>query len=202
MALAIDFDWSENYDTDTGEETFDLTCPNREHHNKYGTGWHTEYESEEDLEGNKCTPYQGCPCCEDDGGYLAPMMNYYYKLDYKGFVDGEYDESKEGEKIRTRIASETSCICVENTKTGEWVITLTGGGMDLSPHIAYAFFLAQKWMPLDLLESLRAGWCKDSLSEKQFKELKKVIKEQLRNEIVKFREKSKQWSIPTMEITQ
>ena len=74
--------------------------------------------------------------------------------------------------------------------------------MDLSPSIAYAYYLAQKWLPLDLLQELKAGWCKTSLSSEHFEELKKVIIEQLPTEKSRFEEKIKDWDKPSEEITQ
>lgn len=198
MVNAIMFDWSENND-ENGESIYDLTCPNSEHHNQYGSGWSTEYEATEDQNGNECEPYQGCQCCEDDSGYLAPMMNFLYPLDYEGFIT---NDKEKGEAIRIKIASETNCVLVENNKTGEWFLSLTGGGMDLSPSIAYAYYLAQKWLPLDLLQELKAGWCKDSLSSEHFEELKKVILEQLPTEKSRFEEKIQEWDKPSKEITQ
>ena len=198
MVNAINFDWSENFN-ENGEETFDLQCPNRIHHDQYGRGWETAYNATEDLQGEECEAYQGCPCCEDDSGNLSPMMNFLYPLDYDGYIT---NDSEKGQAIRIKIASETNCVLVENNKTGEWFLTLTGGGMDLSPSIAYAYYLAQKWLPLDLLQELKAGWCKASLSSEHFEELKKVIIEQLPTEKSRFEEKIKDWDKPSEEITQ
>ena len=196
MVNAISFDWSKNYD-ENGESIYDLTCPNTEHHNQYGSGWETEYEATEDQNGDECKPYQGCECCEDDSGYLSPMMNYLYPLDFEGYMEGD-----EGEKRRIKIASETNCVCVENNESGEWFLALTGGGMDLSFSIAYAYYLAQKWLPLDLLQELKAGWCKTSLSSENFEELKKIILEQLPTEKSRFEEKIQEWDKPSKEISQ
>lgn len=196
MTIGIMFDWSKNYN-ENDEPTFDLTCPNSEHHDKFGYGWETKYEATEDTNGDKCEPYQGCPCCEDDSGNLAPMMNFIYPLDYKGFIEGD-----EGKAKRVKIASETNCVCVYKEDTDEWFLTLTGGGMDLSPSIAYAYVIAQKWLPVDLLQELSPGWCKDSLSEEHFKELREICIEQTTREADKFVEKSLKWRTPVEEIVQ
>lgn len=161
---AISIDWSTDY------EKFDLTCPNMENH-------------KEDEE--------SCDVCQN--GYVEPMMNYLYPLDYT------YSD------IASRaleIAQETSCVLVQNTETEEWFLTLTGGGMDLSPSIAYAYMLAQTWLPTDLLHELKAGWCKDSLSEKKFKKLRAQIKKQLKQQRAQTLENLKDWSQPIKEITQ
>lgn len=190
------FDWSENMD-ESGESIFDLNCPNYEHHEKYGCGWETAYNATEDQKGDDCEPYQGCPCCEDDSGNLAPMMNFIYPLDYDGFITGD-----EGTQKRIKIASETNCVCVQNTKTDEWFLTLTGGGMDLSPSIAYAYVIAQKWLPLELLQELNPGWCKDTLSKEHFKELRDICMKQTENENHRFREKYDKWCLPVKKIVQ
>ncbi len=192
MVFAIDFDWSENFDENTGEQRFNLDCPNTEHHNKYGNGWDTAYEATEDTNGEECAPYQGCPCCEDDSGYLAPMMNYLYPLDYQGLITQE---------IQIELA-QTNCMLVQENSTDDYYLVLNGGGMDLSPSIAWAYYKAQKWLPVSLLQELKAGWVKDSLEESKFEELKSLIVEQLASEKSKLDEQLTQWSKKSEEITQ
>ena len=173
---SLSIDWSE----EGISERFDLTCPNTEYHEKNGYN----YENEKS---------EGCPACEDDSGHVAPMMNYLYPLDYTH------------SDIASRaldVALETNCVLVQNTDTEEWFLTLTGGGMDLSPSIAYAYVLAQTWIPKDLLHELKAGWCKDSLSEEKFKKLRKTIREQLKQEKHSIAEKTKEWNQKIEEITQ
>ena len=87
----------------------------------------------------------------------------------------------------------TVCVLVENQKTDEWFLALTGGGMDLSPSIAYAYYLVQKWIPMELLQQLSAGWCKDSLSKEHFKTLREILVEQSKMESDRFNEKWKEW---------
>ena len=201
MSIAISFDWSENRD-ENGESIFNLECPNTRHHEKYGLGWETEYEATKDLEGNKCKPYQGCPTCEDDSGYLAPMMNFIYPLDYDGMVNDDGADSEENRKRRIEIAEKTNCVCVENQKTGEWFLALTGGGMDLSFSIAHAYMIAQKWLPIELLSELNAGWAKCNMSNKDFKKLRVICRQQIKMEISKFRELEKKWNLPIEKIEQ
>ena len=194
MVNAISFDWSENYG-ENGEPRFNLDCPNTEHHQKYGYNWETEYNATTPAngeEGETCKPYEGCQCCEDDSGNLAPMMNYLYPLDYQGLVTDE---------IKIELA-QTNCILVEEESTGDYFLTLTGGGMDLSPAIAWAYYKAQKWLPAEFIQEIKAGWCKDSLTKEKFEELKALIVEQLANEKAKVEEKIKEWSKPSEEITQ
>jgi len=195
MVNTISFDWSENYN-ENGEARFNLDCPNVDHHEKYGRGWETAYEATVPANGEEdetCEPYEGCPCCEDDSGNLAPMMNYLYPLDYQGLVTQE---------IQIELA-QTNCILVEEESTGDYFLTLTGGGMDLSPAIAWSYYKAQKWLPAEfLIQDVKAGWCKDSLSEKQFEELKAVIIDQLGNEKSRINEQLKSWDQPTKDISQ
>jgi len=197
MVFSISFDWSENYDKESNEPRFNLDCPNTDHHNKFGYSWETKYESTKDLNGNKCKPYQGCDCCEDDSGHLEPMMNFIYPLDYVGFMEG-----KEGEQKRIEIASKTNCICIQDNESEEWYLALTGGGMDLSFSIAHAFMIAQKCLPIDLLNTLNAGWCKDNLDSKTFKELRSICIQQLDNEVSRFNEQKEKWNKPIEAITQ
>ena len=191
MVNSINFDWSENYDQN-GEARFNLDCPNTEHHEQYGYHWETEYNAIEDKNGEKCDPYEGCPCCEDDSGNLAPMMNYLYPLDYQGLVTKE---------IQIELA-QTNCMIVQENSTDDYFLVLNGGGMDLSPAIAYAYFKAQKWLPLELLHEIKSGWVKDSLSAEKFEELKAVIVEQLNSQISRTQEKYAEWNKPSKEITQ
>ena len=150
-------------------KNYDLECPNDEQHRRFSSGWAVPPGSTTDHDGNPCEPYEGCPTCEDDRGYLEPMLNYGYVIDYDGMITRE---------VQTKIASETACILVHNNNTNQWFITQTGGGMDLSAHIAYAYVLAQKWLPLDLLDSIGKGNCKLELNAKQFKMVSDVVKEQ------------------------
>jgi len=192
MVTAISFDWSENYNENTGDQRFNLDCPNTNHHEKYGRGWETAYEATEDLNGDECKPYEGCPCCEDDSGNLAPMMNYLYPLDYQGLVTQE---------IQIELA-QTNCMLVQENSTDDYFLVLNGGGMDLSPAIAWAYYKAQKWLPISLLQELKAGWVKDSLSTEKFEELKNLIVDQLSSEKSRIEEQQKDWSKPTKDITQ
>ena len=138
------------------------------------------------MQSNQDIEIFGCPC-----GFVTTA--------YDGFITN--DEEK-GRKIRTEIATETNCVCVENNKTGEWFLALTGGGMDLSFSIAHAYMIAQKWLPVDLLNQLSPGWCKDNLNDKVFKKLRRICREQINMEISKLKEKKQKWAIPVEKIVQ
>lgn len=175
---SVTIDWEE------ARDNFNLDCPNTEHHERYGIEWETPYESTTDRNGDPCEEYEGCPVCEDDCGQVIPMMNYGHIITYDGMIT---------DAVRLKIAKETACVLVQNNKTDRWFIALMGGGMDLSPHIAYAYFLAQKWLPLDLLEELRAEWCKIELSKEKFEELRAVVKQQSMAAASAFTDTSRNW---------
>lgn len=171
MALSISVDWSEASE----RERFDLNCPNQDFHEKNGYGWENKLDKKN---------FDGCPCCEDDNGYVSPMMNYVYPLDYSGMVTQEK---------QIEIATETNCILIEETNTGDWFLALTGGGMDLSFSIAHAYMIAQKWLPKDLIEDLKPDWCKQNLPEKVYKKLRIICVQQLENESRRFLDQKKKW---------
>ena len=190
------FDWSKNWNDEEGEWIMDIRCPNEEHHEKYGYDWETKYESTTDLKGNTCEPYQGCPCCEDDSARVDVMWNRIWPLDFDGMVNDGYDESskKENRQRRIKILDETPCACIENLDTGEWFICLRGAGMDFGPQIAYTFYLAQKWIPNWLLKEIDMQYCKQLLSEKQFKILQRIVGQQILREQREFAQMQSKWS--------
>ncbi len=193
----IHFDWSKNWNEETGEDIMDTVCPNSEHHEKYGRDWETEYDSTTDLNGNPCEPYNGCPCCEDDSERIDVMWNVIWPLDYSGMVDDGYDESskKENRLRRIRILNETPCACIENVETGQWFMCLRGAGMDFGPEIAYAFHLAQKWIPDWLLMEIDMEYCKQLLSKKQFKTLQRIAGQQIVRGQKEFAQMRSKWSV-------
>lgn len=166
----IHFDWSKNWNDEQGEWIMDIHCPNRQHHDRFGYDWETQYESTTDRQGNPCEPYEGCPCCEDDSGRIDVMWNTIWPLDYDGMVT---------EERQVKILRETSCALVQNNDTDEWFVCLCSAGMDFSPHIAYAFMIAQKWLPTWLLEELSMDWCRQELGNKKFKALRNIIGQQI-----------------------
>jgi len=74
--------------------------------------------------------------------------------------------------------------------------------MDYSPSIAYAYVIYQKWLPVELLQELKPGWCKDSLEPKKFKKLRNICIEQTHRHSQVFKEKRDEWKVPIAEITQ
>jgi len=109
-----------------------------------------------------------CECYPDqvaDENY--PMMNYAYPL-----------HSEPGSDDIITVCKETNCTVVQDNETGDFYLALTGGGMDLSQDIAYAYIICDGCIDWDMLTdiSLQIGL---SASKKQMK----VILEQLDKQI-------------------
>lgn len=68
-----------------------------------------------------------------------PMMLYAYPL----AIEPSDDKIKE-------VCMKTCCTVVEDNDSGDFFLALSGGGMDLSQHIALAYMIAQKWIPTAL----------------------------------------------------
>ena len=179
---AIYFDWSENFKNNEDEPKMDLECPNSEHHAKYGHGWETEYEATKDLENNECDPYMGCPCCEDDSGYINPIYNYIYPINWV------YDQ-----EIQIKILKETNCSLVKNNYTNDWFICLTGCGMDLTPEIAYTYCICDKDIPHWILKALSVSYCRESLNSGQFQKLATYILQQVERDQNTFNDMMNKW---------
>ena len=179
--VSIHIDWTEEDE----KEDFNLECPNTNHHERFGTDGETEEGATTDLNGDPCEPYEQCKACEYDSGYVRPIVNHGHIIDYDGMITDE---------IRLKIALETACVLVQNNKTDDWFIALTGCGMDLGPDVAYSYVLAQKWLPLDLMEKLDVGWCKTQLSKEQFEKLSTIMKEQSARHAERFADMSRKWT--------
>lgn len=127
--------------------------------------------------------YQGwCDKCDISEDSAIPIMNYLYPLECKNF----------DEESVLKIVKETNCSLLENQDSGEWFLSLCGGGMDLSQDIAYSFQILENWMPKDLLLNV----CSQpllSLGEDNYKKLALGIIKQLEMGSEKFKEKAKEW---------
>jgi hypothetical protein len=127
--------------------------------------------------------YSGyCSECEvyEDSAY--PMMNYFYPLELKNFDDSKI----------LQIVKETNCTVLENEETGEWFLSLCGGGMDLSQDIALAYVILERWIPQDLLNNVAKQPCL-SLGEKNYKKLAKEVIKQLKVNSDNFKRKRQEW---------
>ena len=126
--------------------------------------------------------YSGyCDKCGISEDSAIPMMNYCYPLDIK----------PDDEKV-LKVVNKTNCTVMYHEPEDAYYIVLTGGGMDLSQDIAYAYLLLQKWIPEDLISSVskQKGL---SISEKKFEILKKAIIEQTKNYKDRFENLNKEW---------
>ncbi len=145
---------------------------------------HTGYDKSEKPE-NKSTNviYSGyCENCDISEDSAIPIMNYIYPLELKNFEDSKI----------LKVVKETNCTIIENTETGEWFLTLCGGGMDLSQDIAFAFQILETWIPQDLLGSV----CKQanfSLGSKNYKSLARGIIKQIKMEANRHKQNAKEW---------
>lgn len=146
METAISFDWSENYDKNTGgvkyrnlgREVLEDNCK------------HTDMDSRSNDKVNNISYSGSCEKCgvsEDDA---IPMMNYIYP------VWGKYG-GYSNKKILS-VVTKTNCTLVEDNDSGELFLTLCGGGMDLSQDIALAYYLLSdgpyNMIPVDVLRSM------------------------------------------------
>jgi len=95
------------------------------------------------------------------------------------------------EKI-LQVVERTVCTVMENTETGEWFLTLCGGGMDLSQDIALAYHIMDKWLPLELLQRVctQPGL---SISKEEFRTIGAIIVEQAEIEKQRFARLEEEW---------
>jgi hypothetical protein len=134
MSFSIYHDWSEYKESmiNHGRNVIEEAC--------------THYATpRQKKEGDTNMRYQNyCDKCgySEDSGY--PMMNFKYPLELDSFDD---------EKI-LEVLKRTNCTVIEDEDTGEWFLSLTGGGMDLSQDIALAYHILEKWIPFDLCVSV------------------------------------------------
>jgi hypothetical protein len=103
-----------------------------------------------------------------------PMMLYAYPLMF---------EPSEDQIIK--VCRNTNCTVVEDNETNDFYLALTGGGMDLSQDIAYAYILTDGRIPHALainvnrqpgLSVSKSVWLKIA------KQIKKEIKQQIEND--------------------
>ena len=184
MGYSINQDMQEIYDnpdkwTNHGRETLINSC----HHQ-------TQDKSEKDVDKEFNVSYGGyCEECDISEDSAVPIMNYIYPLELKDF-----DEDK-----ILKVVKETNCTILENTDSGEWFLSLCGGGMNLSQDIAYSFQILETWIPQDLLRNVCVQKCL-SLGSKKYKQLAKGIIKQLKMEADKNKEKAKEWKQQLKEL--
>lgn len=126
--------------------------------------------------------YSGyCDECDISEDSCQPMMNYAYPL----------ETTPDDDKILEAV-KQTNCTVMGNTQTGEYFLALCGGGMDLSQDIALAYVILERWIPTDLILQVNKQRA-FSISEKNYRTLKKAIIEQLKIDSEKFLECKKEW---------
>ncbi len=144
MGYSIHHDWS-NYDENLENHGRNILMSSCKH--------------KEGVQGN-----DWCEKCDISEDSAEPMMNYLYPLELTDFDDSKI----------LKVVKETNCTIIENTETGEWFLTLCGGGMDLSQDIAFSYQILETWIPQDLLREV----CKQpllSLGKKNYKSLARGI---------------------------
>lgn len=172
----IDVDWSE----EGIHDLFDLSCP------KGDSDYHEKLRDKGEY----------CDSCEDNSGYIAPMMNYIWKLD----VNYNTFDSEKHVRLRKKVDEWCGPIAViEGTGgsfDGDCYLALCGGGMDLSPYLALAYAIYNTWIPQELLASLRMDYCKILLGSntKKFKYLKRAVRASLKKDMYHAKAKLKEWT--------
>lgn len=116
--------------------------------------------------------YSGC-CekCEFSEDSCQPMMNYAYPL-----------ETKPDDENIIKVCRETNCTVMYNENDDTFYLALCGGGMNLSQDIAFAYFILEKWIPLDL--ALNVSTQPDlSMYGLNFRKTMRACKESLKKDI-------------------
>lgn len=79
--------------------------------------------------------------------YQVPMMNTLYY--YPSFVSFE-----EADRYKTS----GSITLLYDSERDQWAIGMTGGGMDLSPHLLDSFIRLEKGVPVNIAEAIRLNY--------------------------------------------
>lgn len=135
---------------------------------------------------------EGCGCSlesyiSDKANENLPMMNYAYPLN-----------SRPSDEQIIEICEETNCTVVEDTRTGDFFLALSGGGMDLSQDVAMAYIIAEKNVPpaLALNVSTQEGL---STNGKAWLKVMRYCRESLLGWASGYRRQAKQISEATKE---
>jgi len=172
MSFSIWIDWMEEF---------------KEHHDKWTNHGRRVLEDNckhfDKSKDDNNLRYSGyCDKCDISEDSANPMMNYIYPLELKDFEDKKILE----------VIKNTNCTIMENEESGEWFLTLCGGGMDLSQDIALAYVILERWIPEDLITQV----CKQkgfSISKSNFKRLRKAIIEQSEHYADRFKQLKEEW---------
>lgn len=157
-------DWSEMFNPETGERGFEVVLPQprRSDVDERASDLWDDYPKEKalyDVDGDAPITDEGLREAfeQSDGGdewrdSFEPMMNFGWAIDLRHTTS---DELRAIADRMTEMAP--SCTLIEiGTDPDDltYEIALTGGGMDLSDHIAGAYIAAGQVPPLDLLRNL------------------------------------------------
>ena len=139
------------------KEKWCLVCPNIDSHKNGNT---------EDV---------NCPCLCDNGRVIPVSTTLY-------MVDEDYYCNRE---MRIAVASQTSCVLLQDEDLGKWGIGLRRSNKDMTYDITYAYMLVQKWLPVDILLTLRSKreYVEKSLTPEKFERLRDTVFEQCENTI-------------------
>ena len=177
MGYAISIDWSKEWENpdkwiNHGRNALEEGCKHKTQ---------DKDSSEDNRETN--VKYSGwCDECGMGEDSAQPMMNFLYPLEMDSFSEEEI----------LKVVNETNCTVMENDETGEWFLTLCGGGMDLSQDIAYAYMIMEKWIPMEFLSHV----CKQpelSIGGNHYKELAAAMIEQLEMRGEQLKAEGKRW---------
>lgn len=176
MGYATRIDW---YEEQKSDRYYDKWV----NHGRNIAGSSCKHKDHDSSKQNTNMEYSGyCEKCGYSEDSCIPMMNFIYPL-----VLTDFDE----DKIK-KVIKHTNCTVMENTETGEWFLTLCGGGMDLSQDIALAYHLLERWIPYDLAREV----CTQkelSVGGKNWNVLKKAMLESLKLYRDRAEEKIKLW---------
>ena len=112
---------------------------------------------------------------KDGNGDLGfPMMNYAYPI---------YNFDGDEEKIE-KVCQETNCTVVRNIDENDYYLALTGGGMDLSQDIAYAYMIISGYIEWDFLDEVKLTQCL-SVSEETYREILRQALKQYENQKIR-----------------
>jgi len=142
-----------------------------------------KHRTQDDSKENTNMEYSGyCSECDVYEDSAIPIINYLYPLELTDF-----EESK-----ILKVVKETNCTVLENQDSGEWFLSLCGGGMDLSQDIAMAYIILETWIPQDLLREVNKQPCLN-LGKKNYKKLANAIIKQLKIESDHNKQKRQEW---------
>jgi hypothetical protein len=121
-----------------------------------------EQEIEDWYNQNACDFEFYCEHCND--GYIEPIWDYVWHTRMTNVSDETIKE----------IMDNTNCLCLYDDDNGDYVLTLSGCGMDLCPDLCYAtILLGFKWIPISWAREVRADYS-GGISEENHKEVVKM----------------------------